>query len=226
MKPKELEEEYGITKERIKLYKKSGIFTPNNPPSRNRATDYTECDIEQLKFIEILTKSGLTCSDIKKLQDNEINMKDAIISRRKLIEDDIKRKTSALIMLDKLSNDEVTFENFDVELYWDIIKDKENHGEKFIDIGYEIPFDFIRTFKCPYCGEELEIDLEDYLSDTSSYERENGMGPDMVYYFDSTDALCCDFCKKNIKIVGWIREYPIGAIDSEDILIEGDDSDD
>ena len=52
------------------------------------------------------------------------------------------------------------------------------------------------------------------------------MGPDMVYYFDSTDALCCDFCKKNIKIVGWIREYPIGAIDSEDILIEGDDSDD
>lgn len=50
MKPKELEEEYGITKERIKLYKKSGIFTPNNPPSGNRATDYTECDGTMSRF--------------------------------------------------------------------------------------------------------------------------------------------------------------------------------
>ena len=73
---------------------------------------------------------------------------------------------------------------------------------------------------CPWCREELELDLEDFLYDQSSDEKENGMGPDIVYFFDSGDDLGCEFCGKLIRVSGWIREYPIGAYDSEDIRIE------
>ena len=72
----------------------------------------------------------------------------------------------------------------------------------------------------PHCEEEYEVDLEDYMYYQSSYEKENGMGPDIVYSFDSEDNYHCPECGTSIHIEGWIREYPIGAYDSEDIIID------
>ena len=51
----------------------------------------------------------------------------------------------------------------------------------------------------------------------SSDERENGMGPDFVRYFDSEQSYECQDCGKIIRISGWKREYPMGAFDSEDV---------
>lgn len=50
--------------------------------------------------------------------------------------------------------------------------------------------------------------------------KKNGMGPDIVYSFNSEDSYECPKCSKVIQIVGWIREYPVGAYDSEDINVE------
>ncbi len=80
--------------------------------------------------------------------------------------------------------------------------------------GYH-PVSRIRNIQCPYCGEELEIDLEDFECDQSSDERENGMGPDIVYSFDTEDNIECPSCERKYRISGWIREYPVGAYDSE-----------
>jgi len=44
MKPKEIQEKLGINADRIKFFKKQGVFTPENPPSGNRGTNYTETD--------------------------------------------------------------------------------------------------------------------------------------------------------------------------------------
>jgi len=46
------------------------------------------------------------------------------------------------------------------------------------------------------------------------------MGPEIVYSFDSDDIYECPKCGNSIHISGWIREYPIGAYDSEDIVVE------
>lgn len=66
------------------------------------------------------------------------------------------------------------------------------------------------------------------MYDESSYEKENGMGPDLVYSFNSEDCYECPECGHTLKIEGWIREYPMGAYDSEDIKVEdcGGDEDD
>lgn len=45
----------------------------------------------------------------------------------------------------------------------------------------------------------MEIDLEDFETDTSSDEKGNGMGPDIVYYFSSEDNVECPSCEKDIK---------------------------
>lgn len=79
---------------------------------------------------------------------------------------------------------------------------------------------FSRTIECPDCGVEFEVDLEDYLQDVSNFEKENGMGPDAVYSFDSATDCECPYCGKIIHITGWIREYPIGILDSEEIDVD------
>ena len=91
----------------------------------------------------------------------------------------------------------------------------------------DLPFDdssnsgiqFKREIQCPNCGTEFEVDLEEYISDISSFEKENGMGPDTVYDIDSGCDCKCPYCGKTLSIIGWIREYPTGAYDSEDIDI-------
>lgn len=106
------------------------------------------------------------------------------------------------------------------------------------DIKYNVPGLFIdeepgdnnlslvRTIQCPNCLIEFEVDLEDYIWDTSSYEKENGMGPDAVHSFDTEYSCRCPYCDSILRISGWIREYPIGAYDSEDIDIQAIEDDD
>jgi len=223
MKPKEKQEKLGINNDRIKLFKKEGVFSPENPPSGNRGTNYTETDYENIRFIIVLTKSGLTCSDIRKMQDGECTLEEAIEARKKYIEDDMAKKRNSLELLSELQNSHETFESFNTDRYWNVIADREAKGEEFIDVedmyGYE-PIDRKRTVTCPYCGEEQEIDLEDYEYDQSSYESEWGMGPDAVYSFDSEDNVECPLCKRKYRVHGWIREYPMGSYDSEEIQVE------
>lgn len=70
------------------------------------------------------------------------------------------------------------------------------------------------------------VDLEDYVYSESSNERENGMGPDFVRYFDSEQSYECPDCGNVIRISGWKREYPMGAFDSENVDISLVDEDD
>ncbi|MDU7029383.1 hypothetical protein [Robinsoniella peoriensis] len=100
------------------------------------------------------------------------------------------------------------------------------------DIKYNVPglfvdeepdddqLSMVRTIQCPNCLIEFEVDLEEYIWDSSSYEKENGMGPDAVHSFDTEYSCRCPYCNSIIRVSGWIREYPIGAYDSEDIDIQ------
>ena len=78
----------------------------------------------------------------------------------------------------------------------------------------------IRTIQCPECDTEFEVNLAEFVYDVSSYEKENGMGPDAVHSFDSEANCKCPYCGKVLHITGWIREYPLGIFDSEDIDVD------
>ena len=143
-----------------------------------------------------------------------------IIERRKLIENDMIKKMNTLSLLSELVDDNVKFNTFNTDYHWDVIIERESKGDEFMDFdemdGY-YPISLTRTLNCSYCGQKLKIDLEDYGTDSSS--DENNMGSDIVYYFDSEDSLECPLCAKRYQVTGWIREYPLGAYDSEEINI-------
>lgn len=124
MKPKEIQKRLGINADRIKFFKREGVFTPENPPSGNRGTDYTQVDFEALQCLVVLTKIGLTCSDIRRMQDGECTLEAAILDRRKSIEADIAKKQNALSLLSELLEDKEEFESFHVEHYWNVITER------------------------------------------------------------------------------------------------------
>ena len=77
----------------------------------------------------------------------------------------------------------------------------------------------VRNIRCPHCHKKLCIDLEEFQSGQTSDDYDSGMGEDIVYYFDSEDVYECPKCGTIIQIKGWIREYPLGAYDSEEINV-------
>lgn len=222
MRPQEVFKKLNITDDEIKKYKKAEIFTPENPPDGNRATNYTERDVENLRKLVVLGKFGLTCGNIKKLQDNQCSLEEILLERQKHMDEKINKMQNALKMMEVLLDDHAEFANFQTNHYWNVLNHKEESGEEFMDI--EDMFDyqavpFGREVVCPCCCYKANVDLEDFLCNESSYEKENGMGPDVVYEFDSDEFYECPNCSHVLRIEGWIREYPIGAFDSDDIKV-------
>lgn len=217
MRPKEIQERLNISADKIKLYKREGIFSPQRQNDKNKTTDYTETDFENLRTLVVLNKVGFTSSDIRKMQKGEASLKEIGKIRMNTLYGEIERKKNSLDLLSIILNSNTEFDSFDTEHYYNIIQKREAVGDKFIDIENYNSISFIRNVKCIHCGSNLNIDLEDYLYSNYSFEKDNGMGPDIVYEFDSEKNCNCPNCSKKIRIYGWIREYPIGCYDSEDI---------
>lgn len=83
--------------------------------------------------------------------------------------------------------------------------------------------DLVWKINCPYCGYQHEVDLEDYVVDESSDERE--MGPETEYTIECEEYEC-DNCGRKFGIQGSVWEYPEGAYNDDNIeVIELEDED-
>lgn len=219
MQTKDITDALGIKKERIKYYKKEGVFVPENPVI-NGKTEFTERDYENLKKLVILTKAGLSCADIKKAQTGAKTLQEVVKNRQIAIRDEIERMSGSLALSEELFSAEAQYDTLPTEEFWQFIKAKEEAGELFMDIddGYS-SISLSRDIPCPYCGKDAMVDLEDYICNQISNDNESGMGIDIVYSFNSEDNYECPECGHLVQLEGWIREYPIGAYDSETINI-------
>lgn len=178
-----------------------------------------EFDNNWYEYVEFGTTNPLTIL----LQRNGFSREAATFIRdhREFVQED--GSTGRL----KLKNELLTCGNISVEM--EAADIKYNVPGLFSDEGDDTEdwkLSLVRTIECPDCGIEFEVDLEEYVQDVSSFEKENGMGPDAVYSIDSDVDCECPYCGKIVHITGWIREYPIGIWDSEEIdvdLLEDDE---
>lgn len=221
MQNKEVTEKLGIKRERIKYFKKQAVFVPENPFSDNKNILYTEKDFTALKKLVVLTKCGLTCGDIKKVQNGESTLYQAINERKRIVEEEMRRMRGSLLLAEELLKEDIQYETMPIGYFWSMIEEKEREGEVFMDLNDYYPVSALRIVKCPHCTANQEIDFEDYMWDETFNEShsDNDMGPDIVYSFNTENNYLCEKCDKGFRVEGWIREYPIGAYDSEHIEI-------
>lgn len=76
--------------------------------------------------------------------------------------------------------------------------------------------DFLKVYKCPSCSNNITVNLENYIVDTSSHER--GMGDDTDYTIECEGT--CSICGANYSISGSIWEYPSGTENLDDTKIK------
>lgn len=74
-----------------------------------------------------------------------------------------------------------------------------------------------KSIKCPHCGEVHSIDLSDYVTDESTYER--GMGEETEYTIEDC-VIECNVCNKEFEVSGSIWEYPEGSENCNTLTIE------
>ena len=223
MKAKQIEEMYGITSQKIKDYKKAGVFNSASAVSTGKAIDYSTEEVEALVKINILGKAGLTVKYIGEIQNGTCTLQHAFLNRYHVIEEKIKQYNNSLALLQNFINQGFTYEEFPVMQQWNVISANMANGIHYYDEFEDDVLDFCdfeRTIECPYCHNKITVDLSDYQYDTSSCEKDNGMGPDCVYSFDSGEEILCGKCGIIINVSGWIREYPLGVFDSEHIEVD------
>ncbi len=75
---------------------------------------------------------------------------------------------------------------------------------------------FIQEFVCPICGDTIEINLESYITDKDSYERE---GHTETSYYIESDPIACPSCDKSVAVSGTIYEYPQGVASNAELEI-------
>ncbi len=72
-----------------------------------------------------------------------------------------------------------------------------------------------RVIKCPFCGSQIRVDLEDECQTTS---EEHDMGAETLYEFDFEGE--CPSCEKTYRVTGYVSEYPQGALNYEKINVK------
>jgi len=88
----------------------------------------------------------------------------------------------------------------------------ENAEEDAWDLG---TISLKRVIKCPFCGSQIRVDLEDECRTTS---EERDMGTETLYEFDFEGE--CPSCEKTYRVTGYVSEYPQGALNFEKINIK------
>lgn len=80
MKIKEVENIIGITKANIRYYEKEGLLEPVRN-EENNYREYSAEDVECLKRIKTLRLLGISISEIKQLNDEQLLLKDVMENR-------------------------------------------------------------------------------------------------------------------------------------------------
>ncbi len=220
MRAKEVYQTLGIDRTKLRDYdRKYEVFTPEHERTGEKdAIEYTETDLYNLKRLVILNRATLTCADIKDIQDGKKSLGQAFEYRAQLIRKEYEEKMASLQFAQMIAATGADYNDLDVDRLWDIMQGKVQEGVTFY-MEDDDPRILERHVICPNCGESVLIDLEDYVADTTwtDSQRDDDMGPENLYEFDP-DAPCeCPNCHKLFTVNGWLREYPIGAYDSDDI---------
>ena len=224
MKIKQVEERLDVPRTHIRYLQREGMFTPR--AYANKYRDFTEDDIQDLEMTLILMKAGVSAKDVVSLQEEETTLEDVLSRTETIMRGKVEEMLGSLELIQEIRSFNYTFDSLPRDAYWQEIKRKEKTGQRFMghyeleDISdhAELAIHMERIVKCPHCGEKNRVDLEEFIYDDSSYERQ--MGAEVQHSFDSTDALECSSCGKGFRISGIIYEYPAGTLETEEIKID------
>lgn len=130
MKINEVEQQAGITKRNIRFYEQQGLLSPKRN-MENGYREYTEEEVDELKKIKLLRKLSLPIEEIRRIQNGELLLEDAL--QRQIIVLDREKSNleemSGLCL--SLSEKHCQYSNLSPEYYLERMVEMEKNGTRF-----------------------------------------------------------------------------------------------
>ena len=229
MKINQVEKRLNVPRTHIRYLQREKLFEPMHTTD-NGYRDFSEEDIQNLEMILILMKAGVSAKDVKELQNETCTLEEVL----RKTESDMRKKVDELLggleLIQRLRASYMTYDSLPRDQYWQEIQRKEAKGQHFMghyvleDVSdwAELKAEMERIIECPSCHATNRIDMEEYVYDEvyEGGDRDDDMGPELTHYFDSEELFRCRKCKTILKVFGWIKEYPVGTFNTEDIKVE------
>lgn len=133
MKINEIEKLLGLSKANIRYYENEGLINPSR--TENGYRNYNEVDVALLKKIIIYRKLGISISEIKAVLTNQKSLSGAIADSVKNMSGDIERLNASIEICEEIESRNIDNNDFDIDYFWNEIKNHESNGNEFIDIG-------------------------------------------------------------------------------------------
>lgn len=133
MKINEIEKLLGLSKANIRYYENEGLINPSR--TENGYRNYNETDINLLKKIIIYRKLGISISQIKAVLTNQKSLSGTINDSIKNMSGDIERLNASIEICEEIKSQNINNDDFDIDYFWNEIKNHESNGNEFIDIG-------------------------------------------------------------------------------------------
>lgn len=133
MKINEVEQQVGITKRNIRFYEQQGLLSPKRN-LENGYRDYTEEEINELKKIRLLRKLSLPIEEIRRIQNGDLLLEDAL--QRQIIV--LEREKTNLEELSRLcfslSEERCQYLTLSPENYLERMVEMEKSGTRFSNV--------------------------------------------------------------------------------------------
>ncbi len=220
MQKKEVEKLLGLKKSYIDyLIRKEWVL----PKKKGQFFDFSEEDIEKIKLLRVLKSLRVSEEDIGRWNEQKASFDDILAGTEMKLNDEVKKLLGALEMIQEMRTCCTTSQTIPANYYWEKIRfSKDKASKEFMgkfeleDISdwAEFHINTERIAKCPYCGKENSVDVEEYIYDETMEEK--SCGTEKYSYFEVDDCRCHS-CGKRFVAKGYICEYPVGVYDSHEI---------
>ena len=123
----EVENIVKLSKKAIRYYEQEGLIRPE----RNDNNDYrlyNDEDINKLKIIKFLRELGVSISELKKLNNHELDLKDCLIKRIENIEEEEEKYQKVKNMCLEIIESNEVYENIDITKYFQNINILNKEG--------------------------------------------------------------------------------------------------
>lgn len=130
MKINEVEQQAGITKRNIRFYEQQGLISPRRNLD-NGYREYTEEEVHELKKIRLLRKLSLPIEEIRRIQNGELILEDALQRQIIILEREKTNLEEMSGLCRILSEEHCQYLSLSPEHYLERMIEMEQNGTRF-----------------------------------------------------------------------------------------------
>lgn len=133
MKINEVEQQVGITKRNIRFYEQQGLLSPKRN-LENGYRDYTEEEVNELKKIKLLRKLSLPIEEIRRIQNGDLLLEDALQRQIIVLEREKTNLEELSRLCSSLSEERCQYLTLSPEDYLERMVEMEKSGTRFSNV--------------------------------------------------------------------------------------------